>query len=91
MVPGSQERAPAGKRRHEFQADHGFRKYFNTICDKHMKTLFVEFLMGHNTGLKESYNRTPQDELLSGYPERPCLISRSLNSLRSRAMKVLMN
>jgi hypothetical protein len=56
-----------GKRRHEFQTDHGFRKFFNTICDRYMKTLYVEFLMGHNTGLKESYNRAQQDELLSEY------------------------
>jgi hypothetical protein len=56
-----------GKRRHEFQADHGFRKYFDTVCDKHMKTLYVEFLMGHNTGLKESYNRADESELLENY------------------------
>jgi integrase len=56
-----------GKKRHEFQADHGFRKFFNTVCDRHMKTLYVEFLMGHNTGLKESYNRAQEDELLEEY------------------------
>lgn len=56
-----------GKRRHELQADHGFRKYFNTVCDRFMKTLYVEFLMGHNTGLKESYNRAQEGELLNEY------------------------
>lgn len=43
-------RLETGKRRHEFQPDHGFRKYFNTVCDHHMKTLYVEFLLGHDTG-----------------------------------------
>jgi hypothetical protein len=56
-----------GKKRHEFQADHGFTKFFNTACDRHMRTLYVEFLMGHNTGLKESYNRAQEDELLNEY------------------------
>jgi integrase len=55
------------RKRYEFQTAHGFRKYFNTICDRYMKTLFVEFLMGHNTGLKESYNRAKEDELLEEY------------------------
>lgn len=56
-----------GKRRYDFQPDHGFRKYFNTVCDRHMKTLYVEFLLGHDTGLKESYNRAQDDELLREY------------------------
>jgi hypothetical protein len=55
------------RKRYEFQTAHGFRKYFNTICDRYMKTLFVEFLMGHNTGLKESYNRAKDEELLEEY------------------------
>lgn len=56
-----------GKRRYDFQPDHGFRKFFNTVCDRHMKTLYVEFLLGHDTGLKESYNRAQEDELLHEY------------------------
>ena len=41
----------AGKRRHEFQADHGFRKFFKSACERQMKSLHVEMLMGHNIGL----------------------------------------
>ncbi len=67
FVQGLRKKLEPGKRRHEFQADHGFRKFFNTVCDRHMKTLYVEFLMGHNTGLKESYNRAQHDELLAEY------------------------
>ncbi|MDG6908589.1 MAG: hypothetical protein JRN20_22705, partial [Nitrososphaerota archaeon] len=32
-----------------------------------LKTLYVEFLFGHDTGLKESYNRAQEDELLQEY------------------------
>ena len=67
VAQGIRTKLEEGKRRYEFQADHGFRKFFNTVCDRHMKTLYVEFLMGHNTGLKESYNRAQEGELLSEY------------------------
>jgi integrase len=56
-----------GKRRHEFQADHGFRKYFKTISERHMKSLHVELLMGHSVGLSDNYYRIPEKELLMEY------------------------
>lgn len=64
---GLRKKLEPGKRRHEFQTDHGFRKYFDSICDKHMRTLYVEFLLGHNTGLKESYNREQESGILEEY------------------------
>lgn len=64
---GLRRKLEVGRRRYEFQPDHGFRKFFNTVCDRHMKTLYVEFLLGHDTGLKESYNRAQEDELLQEY------------------------
>jgi len=56
-----------GKRRHEFQTDHGFRKYFKTVAERHMKSLHVEILMGHSTGLADNYYRIPENELLDEY------------------------
>ncbi|MGH9909661.1 MAG: hypothetical protein ACRD32_03395 [Nitrososphaerales archaeon] len=56
-----------GKRRHEFQADHGFRKYFKTVAERHMKSLHVEILMGHSTGLADNYYRISENELLKEY------------------------
>ncbi len=56
-----------GKKRHEFQADHGFRKFFKSVCERHMKTMNVEMLMGHNIGLAESYYRPTEHDLLSDY------------------------
>ena len=67
FAQGIRTKLEDGKKRYEFQTCHGFRKFFNTVCDRYMTTLYVEFLMGHNTGLKESYNRAQERELLSEY------------------------
>jgi hypothetical protein len=56
-----------GKKRHEFQADHGFRKYFKTMTERHMKSLHVEILMGHSVGLSDNYYRISEKELLEEY------------------------
>ncbi|MDG6921849.1 MAG: hypothetical protein JRN67_00980 [Nitrososphaerota archaeon] len=57
----------SGKKRHEFQADHGFRKFFKSVAERHMKTLHVEMLMGHNVGLAENYYRPKETEILDDY------------------------
>jgi hypothetical protein len=58
----------AGRRRHEFQADHGFRKWFKTRCEiAGMKSINVETLMGHSIGIQDSYHRATSDELLQDY------------------------
>lgn len=55
-----------GKKRHPWKLTHGFRKWFKTRTElAGMKTLFVERLMGHDTGLAESYFKP--DELLEDY------------------------
>ena len=56
-----------GRRRHEFQANHGFRKWFKSVCEKNMKTLHVEMLLGHDTGLNMNYYRPSEKELLEEY------------------------
>lgn len=61
------KRLEKGKKRHEFQTDHGFRKYFKTIAERHMKSLHVEILMGHSTGLADNYYRIPEKDLLDEY------------------------
>jgi hypothetical protein len=58
----------SGKRRHEFQADHGFRKWFKTRCEiAGMRSINVEMLMGHSIGISDSYYRPMEDELLDDY------------------------
>ena len=64
---GIRSKLPAGKRRHEFQADHGFRKFFKTHTEQSMKPINVEMLMGHSTGVSDIYYRPNENELLSDY------------------------
>ena len=55
------------KRRHEFSV-HGFRKYFKTRCElAGMKPINVETLMGHSTGISDSYYRPTEKDLLDDY------------------------
>ena len=57
-----------GKRRHEFQADHGLRKFFKTRCElSGMKPINIEILMGHSVGISDSYYRATEKELLEDY------------------------
>jgi integrase len=55
-------------RRYEFQADHGFRKWFKTRCEiGGMKSINIEMLMGHSIGISDSYYRITENELLDEY------------------------
>jgi integrase len=57
------------KRRHEFSV-HGYRKFFKTRCELGgMKPINVETLMGHSTGISDSYYRPTERELLDDYLE----------------------
>lgn len=87
-----------GKRRHEFQADHGFRKFFKTVCEKKMKSLHVEMLMGHTTGLADSYYRQEEKELLEEYLKAvpdltllgpsPLPVSETIEDLKQRIVEL---
>lgn len=58
----------SGKKRHEFQTDHGYRKWFKTQCElAGMKSINIEILMGHSIGISDSYYRIPERELLEDY------------------------
>jgi integrase len=55
------------KRRHDFSV-HGFRKFFKTKAEiGGMKRINVETLMGHSTGISDSYYRPTESELLEDY------------------------
>lgn len=64
---GIRRKLDAGQRRHEFKADHGFRKFFKTRAEQVMKPINVEWLMGHSTGVSDSYYRPTEQELLTDY------------------------
>ena len=57
----------SGEKRHEFKTVHGFRKFFKTTCEKVMKSINVELLLGHNIGISNSYYRPSENELLEDY------------------------
>jgi hypothetical protein len=64
---GLRPKLPPGKRRHEFQADHEFRKFFKTHAEQVMKPINVKVLMSHSTGVSDSYYRPIEKEILQDY------------------------
>jgi len=65
---GLRHKLEPGKRRHEFQADHGFRKLFKTRCElAGMMPINIEILMGHSVGISDSYYRATEKEILDDY------------------------
>jgi hypothetical protein len=65
---GIRTRLMEGKKRHEFQVDHGYRKFFKTRCELGgMKPINIEKLLSHSTGISDSYYRATEQELLDDY------------------------
>ena len=64
---GIREPLTNGKKRHEFQAVHSFRKFFKSHCEQVMKSINVEILMGHTIGVSNSYYKPSQKEILDDY------------------------
>ncbi len=60
---------PPGKKRHEVQLDHGFRKSFNTNLRRaKVDYLDKEDMMGHKTGLEKHYERYNEEDF-ERFPE----------------------
>lgn len=65
---GIRKRLEPGKRRHEFQTGHGYRKWSKTQFGiAGMKSINTEILMGHSVGISDSYYRIPEGEILEDY------------------------
>jgi hypothetical protein len=65
---GIRNNLEVGRKRHEFQTDHGFRKWYKTQCEiAGMKPINIEKLMGHSVGISDSYYRITESELLDDY------------------------
>jgi hypothetical protein len=79
-----------GKKRHEFQTDHGFRKWYKTQCEMSgMKPINIEKLMGHSLGMSDSYYRATTDEILEDYLKAvPSLTISSENKLQKQTEQV---
>jgi integrase len=79
-----------GKRRHEFQADHGLRKFFKTRCElAGMMPINIEILMGHSVGISDSYYRATESELLEDYLKAIDLLTiNKENGLRNKIKRL---
>ncbi len=65
---GIRKKLEPGRKRHEFQTDHGFRKFHETRCLlAGMKLINVKILQGQSVGISDSYYRPTEDELLEDY------------------------
>jgi hypothetical protein len=66
------------KKRHEFQVNHSYRKWFKTRCEiAGMKPINIEKLMNHSTGISDSYYRATEVEVLEDYLKAVDLLSLS--------------
>jgi hypothetical protein len=65
---GIRKNLPGNKKRHEFLANHSYRKWFKTRCElAGMKPINIEILMNHSVGISDSYYRATEQELLEDY------------------------
>ncbi|MDG7011598.1 MAG: hypothetical protein JRN11_05925 [Nitrososphaerota archaeon] len=55
------------RRRYEWKAAHGYRKWFKTQAEQVMRPIHVEMLMGHSTGVSSAYYRPTEAQLLEDY------------------------
>lgn len=72
---GVRKKSQLNGKRYEFQADHGFRKWFKTRCElAGMRSINIEILMGHSIGISDSYYRITEKELLMDYMKASSLL-----------------
>src|SRR5215203_4651202 len=62
-----QQKTENNGKRFEFKSLHGFRKFFETECQKRMRPLNISYLMSHDTGITQHYFKPKQEELLEDY------------------------
>lgn len=83
---GIRKKLEPNTKRHEFQAAHGFRKWFKTRCElAGMKSINIEILMGHSIGISDSYYRATESEVLDDYLKAvDCLTISNENKLQKK-------
>lgn len=82
---GVRESLKEGKRRHEWKAAHGFRKFYKTHAEQIMRPINVEITMGHSIGISTSYYRPTEREVLEDYVKAIPLLS--INGITSILQK----
>jgi integrase len=84
---GLRKKLEAGKKRHPFPTNHSLRKYFKTRCElAGMKPINIENLMGHSTGISDSYYRPTENDLLQDYLK--CVDALTISDEKSLQKKV---
>jgi hypothetical protein len=65
---GLRKRLEYGEKRHPYQANHCWRKWFKTRCEiSGMKTINIETLLSHSVGISDSYYRPTETDPLDDY------------------------
>lgn len=76
------------RKRHEFSI-HSIRKFFKTRAEQVMKPINVETLMGHSTGISDSYYRPTVKNLLDDYLKAvPLLTISEAEEVRQQSLVV---
>lgn len=76
------ENVKQGQARTEIKAAHGFRKYFATMLETEgVNSLYVEFLIGHDVGLKSGYSKPSPTQLLEGNGDKVRGYTAGINAL----------
>ncbi len=65
-IQGVREKNENGER-YAFKSLHGFRKFFETECQKSLKSINVSILMSHDTGIVQHYYEPKEEDLLDDY------------------------
>ena len=66
-IQGIRTKLVSGNKRHEFKSTHGFRKMFETKCQKVMNHNNIKILMDHSLGESQNYHRPSVEDLLEDY------------------------
>ncbi len=65
---GVRKKLPKGEKRHEFKADHGFRKLHETVCiNSDMNIARIKILRGDSIELEDHYYRPTEKDLFNDY------------------------
>ena len=88
-IQGIRTKLVSGTKRHEFKSTHGFRKLFETKCQKVMNHNNIKILMDHSLGESQNYHRPTVDELLEDYMNVTDLLTvNEENRLRMKVEKL---
>jgi Mg2+ and Co2+ transporter CorA len=67
--------------KYPFKSLHGFRKFFETECQKVVKSINVSILMSHDTRITKHYYKPKEEELLEDYLKASDLLTVNSDSL----------